>query len=1210
VTGRRFTDEQRRAIERRDGGLLVAAGAGSGKTSVLVERIAAAVVDDGCAIDEILAITFTEKAAAELKARVRERFAAAGLHAEARAAEGAFISTIHGFCSQLLRAHALAAGIDPEYRVLDQLEADRLGGEAFDGALAEFLHDSAGADRLRLVAAYTPDRLAAMTRTAYGHLRSRGQEAPELPEIEPPTGGGEPERVVATARAALAELAAAGDGMRVVEARERLERCLDVLAAAAAEPDLAALDPAALGKLAVGRGAGALKTDACDAYRDALEALAGHVTHLHELRDHALLRELLRAYGTRYATLKRDRSALDFDDLELVANRLLATDVVVRERWAGRFRHVLVDEFQDTNPLQNELLDRIAGDRTFRVGDEFQSIYRFRHADVSVFREQAERARAAGRFEALTANFRSAPAVLDAIDLLFGAVWGERFPRLSAGGAAQPLGDAPAVELIVADRPHNGSRWRERFEADAAAGEGPGPELAFGEALREVVPHRAAEARMLAKRIDQLIAAGECTPGEVVVLVRATTHLAAFERALEDRGIATYVMGGRGYWSAQQVGDLRAYLGALANPLDDLALYTALASPLGGVSLDALVVVADAARRRGREPWTVVAELAGAAEAVPELAERLGARDAERIAGFAGLLAEERSGAPRRSLEALIDRAVTRTRYDLHLLAQPQGRRRMANVRKLMRLAREYEADEGRDLRGFIDYVAERDALGDRQGEAPLEPEDVQAVRLMTVHRAKGLEFPVVCVADLGKPGREDRSSLQISDDGAVGISLAQLGGGSVASTRLKEIRERQKLADEEEEKRVFYVAATRAERHLILSGGTDLLKLREEEPLEEPMRWVWRALAPELPDVETAATVERHLEGRAVRIGVTVLRPDTVDAVLGPADRAPVRDEAPPAGLEALDAPALAAVPPPPALPVSRTSYTGLARHAACGYRFYLERVLRLPRSPVREQAAGEADGPASDAAAPQTAHAPGMPVPPTDAEALAPTVRGSIVHQLLEEIDLAAPSVPAPDAIAALIDRHGETVRDHEVAAIAALVQAFADSPLRARLAAADRVRAELPFVFQLPVERPGGRGTLINGVVDVHATEPDRVLIVDYKTDRLADGQHPAELVDAHYATQRLVYALAALQSGAPAVEIAYLFLDRPGDPVVATYLAADAPALADLLREQVRPLSDGHFEPTDRPWRGLCADCPGQPGLCSWPPERTLAPEPPQ
>src|SRR5690606_36609805 len=131
-------------------------------------------------------------------------------------------------------------------------------------------------------------------------------------------------------------------------------------------------------------------------------------------------------------------------------------------------------------------------------------------------------------------------------------------------------------------------------------------------------------------------------------------------------------------------------------------------------------------------------------------------------------------------------------------------------------------------------------------------------------------------------------------------------------------IRDRQRLADEEEEKRVFYVAATRAERHLILSGGTDLARLPEERPLDEPMRWIWRALAPELDEIETSATVVRELEGRSVEVAMTVLRPDTVDAVLPAADRAPSAPVRPPAALEALDAPALAAVPPPPPLAVS----------------------------------------------------------------------------------------------------------------------------------------------------------------------------------------------------------------------------------------------------------------------------------------------------
>lgn len=1186
MTAAAFTEEQRRAIERRDGGMLVAAGAGSGKTSVLVERFALAVLEDGAAVEEILAITFTEKAAAELKARVRARFADVGRHDLARAAEGAFVSTIHGFCARLLRAHALAAGIDPEYRVLDALEAERIGVEAFDGALSAFLHEDADPDRLRLVAAYTPERLEAMTRTAYAHLRSRGQAAPRLPEIDAPRPAGERERLERAARTALAELGAA-DGVRVEQARTALGRCLELLERHADDSELA---PGALDAAKVGLGANALKTDAFDEYRDALAAFADLATRRQELRDYRLLRELLGSYGERCERLKRDRSGLDFDDLELRANALLRADALVRARWSERFRHVMVDEFQDTNPLQNELLERIAGPRLFRVGDELQSIYRFRHADVSVFREQAEQARGEGRHEALTANFRSRPEILDAVNLVFGEVWGERFPRLRAGTGGEP-GDEPCVELIVADRPHQGTRWRERFEGDAERGGGD-PELAFGESLRDVAPARAAEARMLAKRVDELIAGGRFEPGDVVVLVRATTHLAAYERALEDRGVPTYVVGGRGYWSQQQVGDLRAYLAALANPLDELALYTALASPLAGVSLDGLVVLRAAARAAGDDPWSRLAALAAGDRSAATLADDLGDPDAGRARAFARLVGDERAIAPRTTLEALVDRAVTGTGYDLHLLARPDGARRMANVRKLMRLAREFEAEEGRDLRAFVDYLDERDELGERQGEAPLEPEDVDAVRLMTVHRAKGLEFPVVCVADLGKPGREDRSPLRISDDGSVGISLAQLGGGSVASARLEQIRERQRLADEEEEKRVFYVAATRAQRHMILSGATDLEKLPEERPLEEPMRWLWRALAPDLPDVDGERILERDVDGRPLWVRCLALRPETVDAVLGEADRAPARAVREPAALEALDAPALAAVPPPSAPPVSRISYSGLQRYADCGYRFYLERSLRLP---------------------------PGAAAPARDgerADALPATVRGSVVHELLERLDFRDPRPPTPAEAARALAAHGERAREEELAEIAGLVEGFARSQLRARIAAARSVRTELPFAFTIaheaegfrpPAEAPHG-GLLVDGIVDVHAVEGDRTLIVDYKSDRLGE-RDPAVLVEESYATQRLIYALAALHAGAERVEVAYSFLERPDEPVSAVHEASERPELERRLRALTAGVVAGRFVPSERPGAELCAGCPGQDGLCSWGPERTRAPAAP-
>ena len=209
------------------------AGAGTGKTSVLVERFVRAVLEDGDPVESILAITFTEKAAAEMSARVRGRFIELGRREEARDAEGAWISTIHGFCSRVLRSHALSAGIDPEYRVLDALESERVALEAFDRALADFLGEGEDPERLELVAAYTPDTLREMVRTAYSRLRSRGQRRPKLEPATAPVPSGERERLEAAAATALRELGGE-QGSKVASAIERLQRCSGALAQARA----------------------------------------------------------------------------------------------------------------------------------------------------------------------------------------------------------------------------------------------------------------------------------------------------------------------------------------------------------------------------------------------------------------------------------------------------------------------------------------------------------------------------------------------------------------------------------------------------------------------------------------------------------------------------------------------------------------------------------------------------------------------------------------------------------------------------------------------------------------------------------------------------------------------------------------------------------------------------------------------------------------
>ncbi len=230
--------------------------------------------------------------------------------------------------------------------------------------------------------------------------------------------------------------------------------------------------------------------------------------------------------------------------------------------------------------------------------------------------------------------------------------------------------------------------------------------------------------------------------------------------------------------------------------------------------------------------------------------------------------------------------------------------------------------------------------------------------------------------------------------------------------------------------------------------------------------------------------------------------------------------------------------------------------------------------------------------------------PPRPPEADAhkgLDPLVRGSLVHRLLEGLDISRPALPAADEVRELSTAWGLQLEDPDVEDIRALITAFATSPLRERLAAARRLRREAPFAFAL--ERPGG-GPLVNGFLDAVATEPDGgVLIVDYKSDRL-EGAEPAEIVERDYATQRTVYALAALRDGAPRVEVAYCFLERPAEPVTATFTPADEPALAERLAALAEGVLEGRYPVTATPHRELCADCPGRTTLCSWGEEMTL------
>ncbi len=1139
VTERAWTEEQLAAIERRRGDLLLDAGAGSGKTSVLVERFARSVLEDGIDIGAILTITFTDKAAAELRERIRLRLHELGATEAARATEGAFISTIHGFCARVLRTHALAAGIDPRFVILEAPDAQQVARAALDDALEALTHEPGGVD---LIASYGLGPLRAAIAAAHDELRSRGSTLPALPplaqapELEPLRD----ELEAARARVAVELAEVADPGVRVLEALARLERAAGVIAGGVPWPgELDALS------LPSGNGA-ALSTAACASYSEAL----GRFRAGCELRiargTHAMLDRLLRDFGQRYARRKRAASALDFEDLELMTRDLLAGRAELRERYATRFEQIMVDELQDTNAVQLELIESIARGNLFTVGDAQQSIYGFRHADVELFERRGARLEAVGARATLRTNFRSRAEILAVLNAAFADE--ERFMPLLAGRVDPPVED-PRVELLIADK---AADWQ--LEGLAA-------------------PWRTAEALALAARVRELVDGG-AAQRDIVVLTRATTDLRAYERALEEQGVATYVIGGRGYWSHPQVVDLVSYLRALANPRDEEALYTTLASPLVGVSLDGLVVLAAAARAGGRDPWWTLREPDGALDPLDE-------PDRAKLDAFAGWFARERDAAARAGVEELIERALCATGYDLRMLAMPGGRRRLANVRKLMRLGREHEQAHGPDLRSFLDLVHGRSAgwsgFGDpRESEAPVEGEALDAVRLMTIHRAKGLEFPIVCVADLGRVPWRTAELLRIGRDGRLGLRLSEPGTSRpIPALDYQALGDERRAAEEREEHRLFYVAMTRARERLILSGAVRVERW-EAGGGSEPLAWIGPAL---VPDIAARAEEGSGLQGGAVAF--TFIQPGPTGGSAPPAlpatgsAQSPSPDfsppSTPPAAPPAPPAPAQASPPPAPAL-----SYSSLGEYRRCGYRFYVERVLGLPARRDRRPAGATAGVGATD--------------------------RGIILHALLERLDFRVPSRPDAATVAAAGVAAGVSLSEREVDEIAGLVHGFAQSPLAARLARVRDLRREERFSFALP------GGVLMRGAIDVLAREPGgRSLIVDYKSDRL-DAGDPITIVAREYAVQRLVYALAALRAGAAAVEVAHVFLQVPDAPVFASFTAADAPRLEAELTALADGVVQRRFPVTDVPHALLCSGCPAEGGLCSWPLAMTRREEP--
>ena len=1185
----RWTEEQTAAIEARGENLLLAAAAGSGKTTVMVERILS-LIAEGVSVDEMLIVTFTRASAADMRAKLTERLSALADGGDAHCREqlarleSASISTIHAFCTALLRTHFEAAGVDPAFRILDDAENAVCEDAAVDEAL-EAAYARMDENLARLDFGRGPKKVRELAVELYHGVADRPDPEAWMAQAEQMARGDGAAWLAELTRAARQQLrqavAYSESGVRLALQPDGTPAYADALNA-----DIEALEaliPLEYDDLREALSSfkqvtprtprkqkGVEWSDAVLALREQVKAVRDSAKKCVESaakllryeREQAVsdmradadcmaaLFDLVRDIARRHGARKAEKSALTFSDLEHMALALLRQDEVASAVRA-RYRYVFVDEYQDTSDVQEELVSRIARpDNRFMVGDVKQSIYRFRQAEPALFLRcyRCYGAGDGGRLIALTRNFRSRPAILELTNRVFERAMNggdaeieyDVLSRLNPG--AQFEGEDPPVELILlAKRGLDGG-------ADVADEPEEADELAE-------LTHVEREAAVVAGRIRRLMAERpELHYRDVAVLTRAgRTVIPAMLTALLDAGIPAYAEGSAGYFDAMEVQVFLAYLTLVENHRRDEAMIAVLRSPMQRISSPELALI----RAEARE-----GAFCDAVAAYAEHDNDLG----HRLAAFLRDLENDRVLSRSMPLPRLFSEIWRRTGFADALLALPGGKQRKANLDRLSARAAQYEANQSGGLTGFLRYAERMRARGDDEVAHTVgEADDV--VRLMTVHKSKGLEFPVVFGVGLGKRFRVERSGDGLLAHRELGLGMAHVD--PALSTRRETIAHlaiarRRQAEDRAEELRILYVLLTRAKEQLILIGGVDsapwkmnLWRIAVDEPSVYGC-----ALDVILPALLAAPGGEEAVSPMGPQVGcvrlgdaevrVHWLEEEKIQPV-EPAEQAR-RSSVARSLLEAADG-------------VYRPQVRDEALLEAMSWRYPREMDVKKPIKLTASGLLRELEGPD---VVPELAPRPLF----MTEEGMTGAEKGSAVHAAMQNLDYGRLREAAPVRLSLLggaVPEDGRTAlaslrreltrqldemrargilteKQREAVPEAMLARFFAGETGR-RILAAEVLHREWPFNLRMEAEdalaeseRGDYAGTmiLVQGTIDLCFIEDGQWVLVDYKTDRSTD----IEELKAHYRRQLALYATALLRITGIPVKQRLLCLLRRG------------------------------------------------------------------
>jgi len=840
----RSDDDARRVIrESIDETVIVEAAAGTGKTTEVVNRILAVIREGRAEVREIVAVTFTEKAAGELKLRLRQ-----GLELERRKAhdsavihrleqavaklEEAHVSTIHGFCADLLRERPVEARVDPLFKVLTEGQAERLFAEAFAGWFQSQLeHPPEGVRRSlrRPSRALRPGEV-----DEDGPVERLRIAAYRLAEWRDFEGEWTTERF--DRAAAIAPITALVHRVADISGKPSYigdNLFLDTTPVRRTSRDLKAMSPDDLDGLEAclielhrnrdfkrrrkGTGPTYGRTITRAQVLEARDALVMALTEFQVQADAelaALLHRELVACVEAYEELKQREGALDFLDLLVRARNLVRNDEAVRSDFQRRFRRIFVDEFQDTDPLQAELLMLLAaGDsrerrwdhvtpepgKLFVVGDPKQSIYRFRRADVDVYRHVCQLLQASGAtYVELRKSFRAVPNIQRAVNCAFSTVMDGDVESMQAHyvplEASRSDTAQPSVVALPVPRPYG------RYSISAMEIEKSLPSAvgAYVEWLVKRSGWTVTERRNPDVRVP-------VEPRHICLLFRRFVSYGEditrkYVEALEARGIRQLLVGGKTFHDREEIETIRAALTAIEWPDDQLSVFATLRGALFAIGDEELLDYHHLARcfHPFRIPQTLPAHLEPVRDALQQLARLHAGRNGRPAAD---------------TVAALLDH----TRAHVGFVLRPGGEQALANVLHVAELARQYECEGGMSFRGFVETLHERSAAA-QAAEAPILEEGSDGVRLMTVHKAKGLEFPVVILADMTARLTPYDASRHV--DAPRRVCALRLGGWSPKD--LNDHRDLELRREQREGERVAYVAATRARDLLVVPAVGD----------------------------------------------------------------------------------------------------------------------------------------------------------------------------------------------------------------------------------------------------------------------------------------------------------------------------------------------------------------------------------------------------